>query len=97
MGGEIMDPERIERQIYLTKRLFIISTLSLLVFLPISFFFNNLFINSLFLLSVALTGLIVGLTIVTFILYWIGWLYTTIKLFYYRNKKRKVQNDENIV
>lgn len=38
MGGEIMDPERIERQIQLTKRLFIISTLSLLVFLPISFF-----------------------------------------------------------
>lgn len=76
----------VERQVHVLKRIFLVSTISLLICLPVTLLVNNVIVNVLFLLSGLVTTIIVGLIIITFILYWIGWSYTEMKLFYYRRQ-----------
>lgn len=60
------------------KHVKILFVISFSIFIPsmlLSFCINNDVVNYFFVLSFILVSLVVALVLLTFILYWIGWLY----------------------
>lgn len=70
------------------KILFVISFSIFIPSMLLSFFINNDVVNYLFVLSFILVSLVVALVLLTFILYWVGWLYSRFLRFQISNDKK---------